>query len=237
MNVLRAATGLVAIFASGCLIGFDADRLTGGGDAGSGGGAHGTPDAPAADMATAPANCDDLMNYMAGSQLTNWVDGRGTWRVAVMAQGKALIQTTGSTSRNDRFVAWRGAHDVADTTVRAVAVLDGNPTDLNCVLVRVLDASNYYALCVEDVGGRNRPETHQWSVYSVVAGTQTRLGGAAIPTAASHSLSLTAQGAMLLSTVDGDAKPAVTDTALTHGFVGVATDDGGGFSSLCTGDQ
>jgi hypothetical protein len=234
MHVLRAVLGLIAILASGCLIGFDANRLTGGRDAGSGAGAaSGAADTPTVDMGAAA--CNVLSTYTPGQSLTNWVEGRGSWLVATTAQGKALIQTDSSSGRHDRFFAWRDAYDVADTTVSAVVMLDGNPTDLNCVMARVVDAYNYYALCVEEVGGRNGPATLQWSVYSVLQGSENELASAPIATALVHSLQLRTQGNMLLPTVDGVAQPAVTDDSLSDGSVGVATDNGGGFLSLCTG--
>ena len=238
MYVLRAMLGLIAIVASGCLIGFDDNRLIGGRDAGSGGAAgasSGAGDTPTVDMSTAAAACNELSTYMPGQSLTNWVEGRGSWLVATTAQGKALIQTDSSSGRHDRFFAWRDAYDVADTTVSAVVMLDGNPTDLNCVMARVVDAYNYYTLCVEEVGGRNGPATLQWSVYSVLQGSENELASAPIPTAPAHSLQLRTQGAMLLPTVDGVPQPAVSDDSLSDGSVGVATDNGGGFLSLCTG--
>ncbi len=240
----RAVIGLNVLFASGCLIGFDSSRLTGGGETGSGGN-HGGASAPA-DMLPAPADmggvpvasaCDDLSPYMPGAQLTDWVQNKGSWIVTMMAQGKVLIQTTSSTSRHDRFVAWRGGKDVADVTVSSVALLDGNPTDVNCVLARVADAANYYALCVENVGGHMGPQMRQWTIDSVVGGTETSLASATIPIAPSHVLSLKVQGTTLTATVDGDTKPPVSDGALAHGFVGVSTDNGGGFFNLCTGTK
>jgi hypothetical protein len=235
MYAQRAALGLIATLTSGCLIGFDSNRLAGGRDAGTGGAAGASVPDAGADLG--PSICDELSPYAPGVPLTNWVEGSGTWRVVVMAQGKVLIQTDNSMSRDDRFVAWRVGADVADATVSAVALLGGSTTDLNCVLVRVVDVADYYALCVQDVGGRNQPSMRQWTLLSVVGGTETQLDGAVIPAAASHLLSLRAQGTTLTATVDGDVKTVIDDSALTHGSVGVSTDDGGGFFNLCTGLQ
>lgn len=244
MSVARAVMVVIAMSASGCLIGFDAHRITGGG--GNGGtptspGSGGTPMSPASgapvgDMggASTTLSCDDLAPYLPGAQLSDWVAGKGTWTVTMMAQGKVLVQTTSSTSYHDRFIAWRSGQSLGDVTINSVALLDGNPTDLNCVLARVVDGSNYYSLCVQDVGGRNRPPTRQWSLNSVVSGTETSLASATIPTAPSHVLSFKLQGTTLTATVDGDPKPPITDTSFAHGSVGVSTDNGGGFFNLCT---
>jgi hypothetical protein len=247
MHLLRAVcfgltAGLLAVCGSGCLIGFDAGGLTGGaanrGDAGTGGaGATGsTGGMNAAGDLGLTAACDDFSAYTPGMPLPNWVDGRGTWRVIMMTQGKVLAQTTSSTSRNDRFVAWQGGKDYADASISAVATI-ADMTDLNCVLSRVQDASNYYALCVEDVGGRNRPSAHEWHLNLVSAGNETRLGSGSIALTSSHAFALRVQGSTLTASVDGDVKPAVTDTTLTHGSIGVSTDDSGGFTSLCTVQQ
>lgn len=236
MQIARViVVGLLGLSGSGCLIGFDADRLTSGKDAAP----AGTTDAPA-DMAstTAPngASCDDFSAYMPGTALPNWVDGRGTWRVIMNAQGKVLAQTTDGTSRNDRFVAWLGGKDYTDSSISAVATLS-DMTDMNCVLVRLQDAMNYYALCVADVGGRNRPSSHEWRLNLMSAGVETRLASAALTTTGAHTLALRAQGSTLTASVDGAAKPALTDPTFTHGAIGVSTDDYGGFTSLCTVGQ
>jgi hypothetical protein len=225
---------VIAVCGSGCLIGFDAGRLTGGsqGDAGTGAtGGTGAADAPA-DLGLFAA-CDDFSTYTPGMQLPNWVDGRGTWRVIMMAQGKVLAQTTAGMNRNDRFVAWQNGKDYTDASISAVATI-GDMTDLNCVLSRVQDASNYYALCVEDVGGRNRTPAHEWRLNRMTAGTETRLASGSIAMMGSHTFALRVQGSTLSASVDGDAKPAVTDETLTHGSIGVSTDDSGGFTTLCT---
>jgi hypothetical protein len=229
MHALRAAVGLTSLLASGCLIGFDAGSLTGGGhpSADSGTGMTGAADTPA-DMGSSA--CVDFSSY-AGMPLPNWVDGRGTWRVVTMAAGNVLMQTTGTTSRHDVFVAWQGVKDYADVNISATATLA--ITNMNCVLVRIQDALNYYALCVNDVGGRG-PPAQEWRLNVTSAGSDTELASGSIATTDTHAFSLRVQGSTLYPIVDGDAKPAVTNGTFTHGAAGVSTDDQGGFMSLCT---
>ncbi|MDB4969799.1 MAG: hypothetical protein JWN44_5488 [Myxococcales bacterium] len=234
MHVLRAVVtravvvGLIALSGSGCLIGFDAGRLTGGAAA----------DAGTTDASEAPgdlgrlAGCDDFSSYTPGTALPNWIDGRGTWRVIMMAQTKVLAQTTASMSRNDRFLAWQAGKDYTDASISAVATV-GNVADANCVLARVQDASNYYALCVQDVSGRNHSPAHEWRLNRMSADVETRLASGSIAVTDSHSFALRVQGSSLIASVDGDPKPTIVDETLLHGALGVSTDDQGGFSTLC----
>jgi hypothetical protein len=142
------------------------------------------------------------------------------------------MQTTGTNRRDDVFVAWQGGTDYADVSINATATLA--MTNVNCVLVRVQDASNYYALCMNDLGGRNGPPAQEWRLYLTSAGTDTQLGSGTIATTDSHTLSLRVQGSTLYPSVDGESKLPVTDGTLSHGAVGVRTDDQGGFTTLCT---
>jgi hypothetical protein len=238
MNVLRAVVvGLIGLSGTGCLIGFDAGRLTGGAaDGGSASPGTAGSDSPGAgDMSHSPTSCDDFSGYTPGMPLPNWVDGRGTWRVLMMAQGKMLAQTTSPTSRSDRFVAWQAGKDYTDASISAVATLC-DQTDMNCVLARVQDATNYYALCVVDAG-RNRTTSHEWRLDKVVAGVETHLAGAAITTNGSHTIAFRVQGSTLNASVDGQGRPAVIDETFSHGLLGVSTDEAGGFMTLCTVGQ
>lgn len=231
MHLCRAAViGLFALSGAGCLVGFDANRLTGGGrDAVDLGGttAAGAP----ADLGLA-AGCIDFASSTPGLALPNWIDGRGTWRVIMMAQGKVLAQTTASTSRDDRFSAWQMGQDYTDATVSAVATV-GEASDMNCVLARVQDVSNYYALCLHDVGGHSSTPGHQWRLLRMSADVANELASGDVTVTSSHTFALRVQGATLTATVDGDVKPAVTDASYTQGSLGVSTDVEGDFTSLC----
>jgi hypothetical protein len=242
MQGLRAIIGVSALWASGCVIGFDAGTLTGGTGGGNNSGAadlagnasNSTGNgADTPDMAPASSACINFGAYADGTPLPNWVDGKGTWRVAATAAGKALTQTTAAVNRSDIFVGWQGGKDYADVSISAVANL-GNMTDMNCVLARVQDSSNYYSLCVNESGGRHGPLTHEWRVNVMSAGTETQLGTGTIAVTASHTFTLRVQAGTLYPSVDGAVQLPVTDATFTHGFAGVRTDDQGGFMSLCT---
>ena len=180
----------------------------------------------------ASSACVDFSSYT-GMPLPNWVDGRGTWRVATIAQGTVLMQTTGSMSRDDVFVAWQGGKDYGDVTIMASATLA--ITDMNCVLARVQGALDYYALCVNDVSRRNGPPAHEWRLNLSVRRHTTRSSPAAAspsPTRTCSRCACRARCCTRRSTAT-PSPPSPTAT-FAHGAAGVSTDDQGGFMSLCT---
>jgi hypothetical protein len=224
------------LLVSGCLIGFNADRLTGGGGgqpAAAGGGS--AADMAVGDMIAPRPGCRDFSGFTAGSAVPNWIDGHGTWRVVTTAQGSMLGQTAASGYQGERFVGWDGNTRGPDLTVETVARLSDH-TNENCVLLRGQDTMNYYALCLKD-GGQRRNQQQQpptWALNRVVSGEATQLSyGALDETLPTHVLTLGARGSSLFVTVDGVAMPVVNDTTYVDGSVGLSTDDSGTFATFC----
>jgi hypothetical protein len=211
--------GLAGLLASGCLIGFDATRLTGG-DAGGGGSAGG---GGASDLG---AGCSNFSAYAAGAQLPNWVDARGTWRVVLMNDAHALGQTDPGWN-GARYVSWYEARQFTDVDVSAVAVGQGAEA---CVLARVQDASTYYAACARDGDSRHPPE---WRINLSVAGTVTRLSSGSLASGSVHILSLGVRGSRLTASIDETQQISVDDFTLTSGNVGVSTDENAAFTTYC----
>jgi hypothetical protein len=213
--------GLAGLLASGCLIGFDADRLTGG-DAGGGSGG-GSGSSAGGDLG---GGCDNFSAYAAGAQLPDWVDGRGTWRVVLMNGAHALGQTDPGWN-GSRYVSWYDGQPFTDVDVSAVAAAQGNEA---CVLARVQDASTYYAACARDGDSRHPPE---WRINLNVGGTVTRLSSGSLTSAGAHRLSLGVRGSRLTASIDDSPAVSVDDTTLASGNVGVSSDENGAFTTYC----
>lgn len=229
-----------ALGAAGCLIGFDGNKLRGGGDGGAGaivapedagsGGASVDLGGNDAAPATAIPACEDFSAYATGASVAHWLDGRGAWRV-VAGPPRGLGQTTAPAQRT-LYLGWYDATDWRDQTVTAIV----NPADNNaddCVLARVTDSMNYYQLCVGPDGGRQGSPSPGWKLKKVVAGNQSFLAGGSISAASSHTLSLSAQGSTLTVAIDGAVKPALTDGSLASGAAGLASESTSVFTSLC----
>jgi hypothetical protein len=181
--------------------------------------------------------CRDFAAWTAGAAVPNWVDGRGTWRITSTSQGPALgqIETTDNGGPY-RFVTWDGSRRFADCTASSATVLSDQASE-NCVLSRVQDASNFYALCLKEASHRRQmgPPQYEWVLERVVSDSETRLAGGNLDIApgTSHSLILNARGASLTALLDRVAQPVVIDTTYSNGAVGLATDGAGGFSTFC----
>jgi hypothetical protein len=207
---------LIVVASPGCLIGFDANRLTGGAEGG----------APASDLGS---GCDDFSTYATGERVPNWIDGRGTWRVVLTGDGHALTQMDDVWS-GERYVAWYGGKQFTDVDVSAIVSMQASTAEA-CVLVRVQDASTYYALCTHAADDRH--PTPEWRLNRMTGGTSTRLSSGTLGDAASHLLGLGAHGSRLSAVVDGAQVVAYEDGTLSNGNVGVSTDWSGVFTTFC----
>jgi len=244
-SVLPVPLRLIAVCAplalTGCVIGFDTAALSNGRKEDGGTATGGNP--AAGDMLTAPAPvadlgtsslCFDFSTYSAGDAIPDWTDGRGTWRIMDMPAGHALGQTDASNSFGDRFVTWNGTHDWADATVSTVARL-ADQTNENCVVTRLQDASNFYALCLTNGLSFNSPGP-AWRLKRVVDDFERTLASGSIDgSAAPHTLTLRAQGSTLTPSIDGATYGSFHDSTFVHGAMGLGTDVAGVFTLMCMG--
>jgi hypothetical protein len=204
------------------------------GDLGSGDVAPGSDlaGAPAQDgpPTLVPAGCQPFAMSEAGQRPAAWNEARGTWRVAISDGEAWLRQESTSQSQGADYIAWTGDSSWRDQRISARIKPSGIYSD-DCVLVRYQAPSYYYALCLDlrdDASNWELVRRNDQSKPSVLAS-----GALTDPTRLVHELSLRATGSMLFATVDGEAKPAVTDTTLPQGAAGLSTEENGRFATVC----
>jgi hypothetical protein len=220
-----------SLWLAGCVVGFDEGKLHGSIPGTDGGAPAPTP----SDLGTIGPLCDDFSTYSTGETLPWWNAVNGTWRVVATGPAKALGQLDASMSRHDMFMAWHFGSTAADVVVQATINAPDGSND-NCVVARVVDANNYYKLCVHSDRRQQqgqRPQT-AWDLEVVKGGVRTRLSsGATDGLADTHQLALEAQGDTLTPIVDTVTQTSVKDAALPQGAAGVATEASGVFTKVC----
>lgn len=205
----------------------------GGGTAGLGGDGLGPlPAGGGPDAGTlTPSACDPFNPATVGQRPAQWNEARGMWRVA-MSDGEAwLKQESPPQAQSPDFVAWTGDPAWRDQRISARVKHSGVNSD-DCVIVRYQSPSYYYALCIDQ---RDAGLTAEWQVVRRTdQGRPTVLASGPVDaTRLVHELALRATGPILLATVDGEVKSAVSDTTFPQGAVGLSTEENSAFATVC----
>jgi hypothetical protein len=213
---VRALSLAICLACAGCLAGLDERPLTSGFDM-----------ARPVDLALplvldgGVLPCDDFASDPVGPIAAGWSSLVGIWTVVPFGAGHSLGQQGlpgGLSIATEGGAGWR------DLTVNAT--VENAAGALDCVLARVQDQDNYYALCLL--------QRTEWSITTRVGGiSYTALSGTRASNQAEAMLSLDVTGPTLAAMIDGSAVGTATDSRLDHGLVGIATQGASVFPQVC----
>lgn len=206
---MRLAIAAALCACAGCLSGLDEGPLTNG---------NRSDFAQQADGGFAP--CDDFSNDRPGVPPSGWNQLVGMWSVVQVASGHALAQI-GAPDNVLNII--REGQNWQNLDVTA-SVDTGGTTD--CVLARLLDAGNYYALCLA-----NRTA---WTLEAHVGGVATILDqGTHDPGSGSYTLDLKVIASQLTGSISGFPVTTQSDSQIDRGAVGVGTRGLSDFPKVC----
>jgi hypothetical protein len=213
---VRACAIALCLACAGCLAGLDEKPLTSGFDM-----------ARPLDLALplvldgGVLPCDDFSRDPAGPIAAGWSAMAGTWTVVGFGGGHAMGQQGipgGLSIAAEGGAGWR---DLAVT-----ATVENAAGALDCVMARLQDANNYYALCLL---GRT-----EWSITTRVGGiSYSAANGTRASNLAEAKLGLDVTGSTLTAMIDGSAVGTASDGRLDHGLVGIATQGASVFPQVC----
>ena len=214
---MRAALiAALALAGAGCLAGLDEGPLTRGSDM-----------ARPADLALPLVMdggilpCDDFAQDAVGPLAAGWREIAGKWQVVQEGSGHGLQQLgmPGGLS-----IAAEGGGGWHNLDVTATVDNAGGTTD--CVMARLTDPGNYYALCLKQLSTWVLVEKVDTLEYDADSGTRD---GSAM----TAQLELSLVDTTLTASIDGKVVSTVTDGRLDHGLAGVGSRGVSVFTRVC----